>query len=229
MPTNLPWIFIAGAFVVIALVRLVHKQVMLEAKSPHLTISPPNFIWTNLQWVEQGPRPIQKMNAIAIGYVEIANRPQAAVGALPAKRAWARATFVNEATGEKKTVRYCRWTENPKPRSDEHMTELPVRYNSEWNFRTLEPNGAPNRLDFFIKHLGGDSYGFCGAQQESAAWIDANVVLWDKTKIRVTLEIEAENLLSPVATTFLLDLASKEGFAFLEIPKRRWRKDATAP
>jgi len=223
MPHTLPWLFIGAAFVLIALFRLVHRHVMWEAILPRLKFSEPQVVWTNLQWAEdRGPTPIIHSSMIAIGYVEISNKPRSIVGGLAAEGAWVTAKFTNLRTKKIKEVRFCRWTDNPKPRSDEHTTTLPVRYKWDWNLRTLAPNGVPNRLDFFIRHLSGDAYGFQASSQENAGWINENHRLWNDAPIQVDLFIEAGNLDPPAKHSFILDFSTPAGIEFRPIRTATW-------
>jgi len=219
MPSTLPWLLIASVFVLAALVRLVHRQVMSEAVTPRLSFSEPQFVWTNLETIkwEGTPRPIHRSEPIAIGFVEVSNKPRSRVGGLPAEKAWATAKFTNLHTGEAKKIRFCRWTDNPKPRPDEHQTTLLVRYKSDWNSRTLEANGIPNRLDFFVRHLGGCAYGFQAASQENDGWINEDHRLWMDAPIRVDLRIDAGNLDRPAMHAFIVDFSTHDGIEFRSV------------
>ncbi len=121
MPPELPWFFIATAFVVIAFFRLVHRHVMWEAVLPRLRFSNPRGVPSPLRirvfYPDQANPEWERVEweNIEIGMVEVMNSPRARVGGLDAKDAWITATFENLVTKEKKEVRYCRWEETPSP------------------------------------------------------------------------------------------------------------------
>jgi hypothetical protein len=214
MPPSLPWMFIAAAFVLIALARLVHRHVIWEAVLPRLVFSQARSVRTILQSTGlNGPQYFNE--PITIGYVEISNVPRSRVGGLAAEKAWGRAVFKNLTTGEIIEVRNCRWTENPKPRPDEHMTTMPVRFNSDWNVRTLDANGASNRLDFCIRHEN-EAYGFQASSQENDGWRNDSHLLWPGIPIEVTICIEARNLESPASCSFKIEFTGTGDLSFLD-------------
>jgi hypothetical protein len=196
MPPSLPWLFIAGGFVLIALIRLVHRHVMWEATLPHIEFSEPRALGSPLEIefeLEDGSKEILK-ERIVLGAIEVSNAPRTKVGAREAGDAWVTAIFVNDVTKEKREVRYCRWEGNPKPRKDTFLTEKVPRYRTEWNVRTLPPNSMPHRIDFCVLREDGELYGFSGYSQEKYGWADPALKLWSGVAISVTLIVRAANL-----------------------------------
>jgi len=214
MPPNLPWLFIAASFVVIALVRLVHRHVMWEATLPRLEFSA----------VKTAPGPLETETVtggvsmtvsehIVLVFIEVSNKPRSRVGGKAAEDAWVTALFENEKTNQIREVRYCRWEGNPKPRKDYFMTEKQPRYQTEWNVRTLPPNGMPHRIDFCIFKGNGAIFGFSGPAQEVEGWAAPDLKLWPDVPIKVTISIQAANLQPNASHSFRL-MAGKD-FAVL--------------
>lgn len=101
---------------------------------------------------------------------------------------------------------YPRWTQNDKPRPDTTPKYMPVpRYKTEWNFRTLEPNNAPNQIDIMFKDLSTFKlYGFSGANQEYAYWENPFHEIKPNGMIRINLKIEASGMEEPAKAEFLV-------------------------
>ena len=211
MPPTLPWFFIAACFVVIALVRLVHRHVMWEATLPKLQFSALKTAPGPLEseWVTDTGIKMSLSEQITLIFVEVSNKPRLRVGGRAAEDAWVTALFENERTNETREVRYCRWEENKKPRKDVFMTEQQPRYDTAWNVRTLPPNGMPHRIDFCIFKGNGMAFGFSGPAQEMVGWAHPAFELWPDVPINVTLTVQATNL-EPSASHSFRFMAAEE-------------------
>ena len=205
MPPNLPWVFIAASFVLIALVRLVHRHVMWEAVLPRLKFSRPRLATGPIHMTDEITDEVLESKQISIICIDISNSPRARVGGKAAEDAWATTIFENEITGQKTEVLYCRWEGNRKPRKDTEGTTRTPRYNQDWNVRTLGPNGMPHRLDFGIFfEKGGPLFGFNAYAQEQYLWAEPKLQLWQHVPIKVTVIVDATNLENPAEYTFRL-------------------------
>lgn len=162
---------------------------------------------------------------IGICSIVVRNNPVSKRGGTAAKDAHAMVYFYSEV-GEDilLEMRYPRWTDNPKPRPDTTPNYMPrPRYDTKWNFRTLEPNNAPNNIDFVLKNIEtGEIYGFKGSSQDFSSWQDDSLKLSGNI-FRVRIVIEASEMNEPAEEWLRIeDLSKNEPLRICSMRSREW-------
>lgn len=183
LPEQLSIWLIATPLIIWLLLSLVHKEVMRRKIAPRLMFSDVSIETSELRDLKNG----NHVDTIYLFHTAVKNCPLSNEDGRAVSNAFINVAFFrNGNEPAEKSFDYARWTDNPKPRSDER--DHP-KFIDPWNFRDIEPNGAQNGIDFAI--IGKKTnriIGFRGRSQNRADWQDYTLsLLGDEYLVRLTV------------------------------------------
>lgn len=191
LPDEFPMIWIVIATLVWLVLALAHKEVMSNLRAARIVLDPPEILqrvplFGNVLVYSDEPVS-QQIGENDIVYVVVRNRPHEMSDGKAVKKAYG-SVSVCRLTDGKDIINFdfARWMDNEKPGYEGNPSD---RYRDEWNYRTIEPNHSPNRLDFVVKSRNeNNAYGFRGQSQRVNGWHDEELMIPPgRYKIMLTL------------------------------------------
>ena len=206
LPEQFNVLFIFMPLLVWLSVSLAHKETLRRLRAGRIVLDDP-VIHPNVPLSVKINDPTQGKVRVQTGkndivYVIVRNKPHEMSDGIEIKKAYGSVAIFNltGAVGQlidgEEIIKfdYARWTYNDKPG---YEGSPPDRYPDEWNFRTLEPNNSPNRLDLILKTRNEDkAFGFRGQSQLIHDWHDIRLAL-DPGRYVVRLSIMGTGMTEP--------------------------------
>ena len=203
-PHEIAIAWIAFLFLFWLSASLVHKETLRSLRAGRIVIEDPAILNSvplyKYVMMNSGGGARLQVGENDILYMIIRNKPYDMSNSREIKFAYC-SVLVESLIDGKEIIQfdYPRWEDNPKPGYDGNPQD---HYLDEWRFRTLNPNGCPNRVDLIVKSRNEENaFGFRGRSQLKPKWHDEELTI-PPGRYRIMFSISGYGMREPYLASY---------------------------